>query len=850
MEDLHSYEYYEEKERQRRIDELESYEDVSEDEDVEMTKPDLSTSLNVLQKISVESSTFKGLPIDTMAAMKALAERHPNECIVMSGSGESWHNLGINFYSSSFQGGPYIQPPPMGFVNGFNECLKRCGKSRFIAFPLTIWFITSSGEQGGHANYMIYDCSENAIERFEPYGFLESISDEVDKTVRIFFESNIPKIKYYSPLDFCPVISLQAVEETQEVLFRPTRRLGDPKGFCVAWAAYYADLRLGNPNKSREKLIQEALETLKSQTAVFTDFIRNYAEDLVKYRNQGIKEMEMEIDSPGQFAFGATTAYTGDPDPILSRQLLFQALFDTTFSQSLTSEICRPIFENVKVLGKESASLSEVAIGILRTNYMGRSYRIPIALKMFILDETYQSESLEYEARIYSEANNLIRNLNTWNLVAGLAYGKCTALQLKDSGPAFVEIINRLVRRLKLPPGLLSDAQLFDIKLGILITEKAGPKTVHDFLTQGPPFASTLEVIFQILFALSNLHSAGITHNDNHVKNIFIEERSGGNITTNVFIHPDSRVSYVSNQFFPMIFDYDRSYNSKDRNPFLDQSGGCENLGECNEMNARRDTLIFLCSLYKYSNDLFKNMTPTEEQAIQKVFIDPIKPWAQEIDNIKSSTGTGWACRLSKAVERKAREARMAGAIITEIPAITSLLKDPIFNAIQRPQKNPIGRLIVPLGEIFVHNGMERSHYTNVLNRSFGRNIFPENVQPQLLPAPAPAPPQLLPPQEPLPAELPRSPPVLRRRPPGLPRAPEKYIPPLPTTRAKLPPRGYGRRKSPRVISRTRRASPIPDVPPPTAPGVPDIPEYFDLLKEAELRSGPEQIEEGSFIDI
>jgi hypothetical protein len=100
-------------------------------------------------------------------------------------------------------------------------------------------------------------------------------------------------------MEYCPRIGPQAIETAYDGL-KKLKDLGsqsntsetdtihptDPSGFCSAWCLWYADLRMRNPTIERSKLISQAIDKIKSKPIKFRQFIRNYAEFIVKIKSK------------------------------------------------------------------------------------------------------------------------------------------------------------------------------------------------------------------------------------------------------------------------------------------------------------------------------------------------------------------------------------------------------------------------------------------------------------------------------------------------------------------------------------------------------------------------------------
>jgi hypothetical protein len=69
------------------------------------------------------------------------------------------------------------------------------------------------------------------------------------------------------------------------------KKLGDPNGYCLAWTYWFLEMRLGNSDVSASKLMNNMIDNVvKSKVSdnnkLFISFIRNYAGELDKLKNQ------------------------------------------------------------------------------------------------------------------------------------------------------------------------------------------------------------------------------------------------------------------------------------------------------------------------------------------------------------------------------------------------------------------------------------------------------------------------------------------------------------------------------------------------------------------------------------
>lgn len=157
----------------------------------------------------------------------------------------------------------------------FKECLQS-GK-RFIIIPLTLYLVDSES----HANMLIYDQNTKELERFEPHGSHFVGTDRFNNPdiskhiVKLIQELLGHKIKYIDR-DFCP-----RFQRYEEIKFP-----GGPHGYCNAWSQWYADIRLSNPDISREKVTKYAVQELKKNFDKFKRYIHKYVRFIEKIGEQ------------------------------------------------------------------------------------------------------------------------------------------------------------------------------------------------------------------------------------------------------------------------------------------------------------------------------------------------------------------------------------------------------------------------------------------------------------------------------------------------------------------------------------------------------------------------------------
>jgi hypothetical protein len=174
------------------------------------------------------------------------------------------------------------------------KCMK--GKSRFIILTLNITKLyEQDGKLGGtpHANILIYDKKNSTLERYEPHGpghnFLQKKSSnlmDVD-VIEYFTDIGLLKSKkdYYAPVDFCPKWDKWVEGRTGHQMLQNLESK-EFVGSCATWCMWYVDDRLQNPDKPRDRIIQESIEDMQKSSKGFTKFIKKYYEIIKEYRDK------------------------------------------------------------------------------------------------------------------------------------------------------------------------------------------------------------------------------------------------------------------------------------------------------------------------------------------------------------------------------------------------------------------------------------------------------------------------------------------------------------------------------------------------------------------------------------
>lgn len=159
---------------------------------------------------------------------------------------------------------------PLGFWESWEEGMRDVGV-RFI-----ICLVSLNSKKGGkHANVLIYDKTTNELERFDPVGTAIHSSYNIgafdNRVIKRFDEQKGIYVgdgfKYFKPIDFCPrkVYQLKEMDEVGNT----------DKGSCAVWRLWYIDVRLANPNLSREEVVALSMKKLEHLGSL-KRFIKTY----------------------------------------------------------------------------------------------------------------------------------------------------------------------------------------------------------------------------------------------------------------------------------------------------------------------------------------------------------------------------------------------------------------------------------------------------------------------------------------------------------------------------------------------------------------------------------------------
>lgn len=239
---------------------------------------------------------------------------------------------------------------------------------------------------------------------------------------------------------------------------------------------------------------------------------------------------------------------------------------------------------------KGSSSDSIILFG--ETNVPNISKR-KVAFKIVFKPLSEFDNSLVIEQQIYTNVvNSMLNNFHSPHLTRCVGVVKmCDIKGIESSLPAVQ------LSKFKIAKNSIEYQRFHMNEASILILEKSSGKTLHDYITGGKLDTNSLfNILFQVFYTLRCFEKVGLSHNDLHAKNIFIDELET----------PEKRVYYISDDVWVeilvkydiKIFDFDRSsiyHPSVDRNFGIDDFY-CGNFDQCNGYRSRND----LSAIFSY----------------------------------------------------------------------------------------------------------------------------------------------------------------------------------------------------------------------------------------------------------
>ena len=216
-----------------------------------------------------------------------LFNKYKTNCFIAQGNINT--TPGIKIYIN--QDKPNINHEPLKHLA---KVLVRCISKNepIIIIPLSLK-ITVKEKTSGHGNLLIYRNNTRQLEHFEPHGadfqggnkeIMVLVNETLDKDLNYLVKNmndeldkkDLLHIKLIKAHEVCPRLDGLQVLETESRL--PKLPI-EPEGYCVAWAMFFAEMCLKNPEIPSEQIYKAILDEREkrgSNPDYFKKLIRGY----------------------------------------------------------------------------------------------------------------------------------------------------------------------------------------------------------------------------------------------------------------------------------------------------------------------------------------------------------------------------------------------------------------------------------------------------------------------------------------------------------------------------------------------------------------------------------------------
>ena len=245
-----------------------------------------------------------------------------------------------------------------------------------------------------------------------------------------------------------------------------------------------------------------------------------------------------------------------------------------------------------------------------------------VAVKLFINDHSYDNERFNYESCVYRNVTtrtitNIVRWVSTQNYTHPQFMTMINDMSALATSAEEWTQINNLYQQAYIKTPYSQDITL-------IISERRETAGKFYDLYQPLSNADKKNLLYQIIFTLSQLEEYGIQHNDLHLSNLILDmdpdENKIGYLDTNN-IPPTERILPI--KYKVLFFDWDLS-SFNDRcgvNAYLNSSQFCSSFGVCNDKNIRFDIYTLLRS-YEMPGDPDFNRFIKDAGILHNVAVD------------------------------------------------------------------------------------------------------------------------------------------------------------------------------------------------------------------------------------
>lgn len=221
---------------------------------------------------------FTGSNVDGLSTLKYLYREHPQQCtFVLEKALQAPRELGI-WSQVAFVWMKQRLTVPGGSITAISLEVDRCEYSLTVA-PL---LLVSTNGRHLHINILVLDREEGTAELFEPYGRMPPIYGDakpLEAALMTQLGQVIPEVRLVRPM----LSEGKGLQARQELEGKMRVGKGLPPGYCMAWSALYAKVRLSSPLEQRELIPDKLLSMAQDETAAasMTEFIQAFARELI-----------------------------------------------------------------------------------------------------------------------------------------------------------------------------------------------------------------------------------------------------------------------------------------------------------------------------------------------------------------------------------------------------------------------------------------------------------------------------------------------------------------------------------------------------------------------------------------
>ena len=266
----------------RALEKMKLKEKPKEKKEKTMSKKEFDNVVDALQEMD-KLSTSEPVLYSSLGAFSYLMLLHTlkenkNDCIVRDVTSKKGLPLFIKYSKGSMDKSSISDEQIEKIAEAYKNCKK---EGKILVIPLKL--LTSVG---GHENAIIINYHRNEVERFEPHGSVTGgsfklrtnvLDNGIKKIVKKLNKNYKLKLKYVPATETCPtgLKGYQTYEgEALKKFGKGKIRIGDYKGYCMAWSNFYNNLRLKFPKKSASELNTEGIKYFKENPEKMREFIR------------------------------------------------------------------------------------------------------------------------------------------------------------------------------------------------------------------------------------------------------------------------------------------------------------------------------------------------------------------------------------------------------------------------------------------------------------------------------------------------------------------------------------------------------------------------------------------------